>query len=93
MNNYAVFLMGEDFMLPHNGSKKLCGFFVTVRVEADTEDEARAGAIHVLKADPQLADAFTANSPKTPKIEVRVVHKLLPENKMKNTEYTFFPME
>jgi hypothetical protein len=93
MKNYAVFLMGEDFMLPNNGSKELCGFFITVRVEADTEDEAGAAVLEVLKEDPQLADAFKAGSPKTPRIEVRVLHELLPENKMKNTEYTFFPME
>ena len=93
MKNYAVFLMGEDFMLPNSGNKELCGFFVTVRVEANTEDEAGAAALEVLKKDPKLADAFKASSPKTPRIEVRVVHELLPENKMKNTEYTLFPME
>ena len=93
MNNYAVFLMGEDFMLLQNGGKRLCGFFVTVRVEANTEEEAGAEAIQVLKSDPQLADAFKADAPKTPKVEVRVVHELLPENRMKNTEYTFFSME
>lgn len=85
--------MGEDFMLPKSGSKGLCGFFVTLRVEANTEDDAGAEAIQVLKADPRLADAFKANAPKTPKFEVRVVHELLPENQMKNTEYTFFSME
>ena len=80
-------------MLPNSGNKELCGFFVTVRVEANTEDEAGAAALEVLKKDPKLADAFKASSPKTPRIEVRVVHELLPENKMKNTEYTLFPME
>ena len=79
--------MGEDFMLPNSGSKELCGFFVTVRIEADTEDEAGAAALEVLKEDPQLADAFKADSPKTPKIEVRVVHELLPENKMKKDRW------
>ena len=93
MKNYAVFLMGEDFMLPHSGSKELCGFFVTVRVEADTEDEAGVEAIEVLKEDPRIANALKADAPKTPKIEVRVVHELLPVNKMKSTEYTFFSME
>jgi hypothetical protein len=93
MKNYAIFLMGEDFMLSRGESKELCGFFVTVRVEANTEEEAGAEAIQALKSDPQLADAFEADAPRPPKIEVRVVHELLPENKMKNTKYTFFPME
>ena len=94
MKNYAVFLMGEDFMLPNNGSKELCGFFITLRVEADTEDEAGAAAYRSAEGrSAAIADAFKAGSPKTPRIEVRVVHELLPENKMKNTEYTFFPME
>ena len=93
MKNYAVFLMGEDFMLSRDGSNELCGFFVTVRVEANSEDEAGADAIQIVKSDPHLADAFKTDAIEKPKIEVRVVHELLPDNKMKNTGYTFFPME
>ncbi len=93
MKNYSVFLMGEDFMLSRDGSIELYGFFVTVRVETDTEEEAGVEAIKIVKADPELADAFKEDTSQTPKIEVRVVHQLLPDNKMKNTKYTFFLME
>ena len=92
MNNYAVFLMGEDFMLSRDGSMELYGFFVTVRVETDTEEEAGVEAIKIVKSDPELADAFKADTIKAPKIEVRVVHHLLPDYKMKKTKYTYFLM-
>ena len=68
------------------------GFFVTVRVEAQSEREAEISATALVKSDPQLAHAYKAGANETPKIEVKVVHQLLPENRMKNTEFEFFPM-
>ncbi len=93
MTNYAVFLEGNDFELSRNGSKEALGFFVTVRVESQSEQEAASRAIEVVKADPQLEEAFRADTGKNPRIEAKVVHELLPENTMKNTEFVFFPME
>jgi hypothetical protein len=93
MTNYAVFLEGNDFELSRNGSKEALGFFVTVRVESQSEQEAASRAIEIIKADPQLGEALRADTGKNPRIEVKVVHELLPENNMKNTEFVFFPME
>ena len=92
MTNYAVFLEGNDFQLSRKGSKEALGFFVTVRVESQSEQEAVGRAIEIVKADPQLEEAFRATS-KSPRIEAKVVHELLPENTMKNAEFVFFPME
>jgi len=92
MGNYAVFLEGKNFGLSRNGSNELFGFFVTVRVEAESEREAEITATALIESDPQLADAYKADANETPKIEVKVVHQLLPENKMKNTELIFFSM-
>ena len=92
MGNYAVFLEGKNFELSRGGGKELFGFFVTVRVETHSEREAEISATNHVKSDPQLADAFKENASVTPEIEVKVVHLLLPENKMKNTEFEFFPM-
>ena len=93
MTNYAVFLEGNDFELSRNGSKEAFGFFVTVRVESQSEQEAASRAIEIVKADPQLEEAFRADTSKIPRIEAKVVHELLSENTMKNTELVFFPME
>ena len=66
MTNYAVFLEGNDFELSRKGSKEALGFFVTVRVESQSEQEAVGRAIEIVKADPQLEEAFGATS-KNPK--------------------------
>lgn len=58
MTNYAVFLQGDNFELSREGRKQLLGFFVTVRVEAESEAEAGNKAIRLVKSDSQLADAF-----------------------------------
>jgi hypothetical protein len=93
MANYAVFLEGANFVLTRGIGKELLGFFVTVRVESSSAQEAASGAISLVKSDPQLEEAFRAVSEKTPTVVVKVVHELLPENRMKNTEFMFFPME
>lgn len=64
MTNYAVFLEGNDFELSRNGSKEVLGFFVTVRVESQSEQEAASRAIEIVKADPQLEEAFRADTSK-----------------------------
>lgn len=93
MPNYAVFLEGNDFELSRNGRKEVVGFFVTVRVETESEQEAASRAIEVVKLAPLLQEAFRPEASAMPRIEAKVVHELLPENKMKNTEFTFFPTE
>jgi hypothetical protein len=93
MTNFAVFLQGSDFELSRGGNKEVLGFFITVRVEAQSEEAAAIAAIGVVKSDHQLEEAFIVKAAKTPKIEVKVIHELLPENKMKNIEFVFFAME
>jgi len=93
MNNYAVFIEGNDFLLTHGDTKEALGFFVTVRVEANSEDEAINTAIEIVKSNPKLAEAYTTNLNKKPSLKVNVVHELLPDNKMNNTGFTFYPME
>jgi hypothetical protein len=93
MANYAVFLEGNNFELARGTNKELLGFFVTVRVESPTEQEAANSAILFIKSAPQLEAAFQVGGITTPSIEVKVIHELLPENMMKNSEFVFFPME
>jgi hypothetical protein len=93
MENYAVFLQGNDFELTRNGVRRALGFFVTVRVESKGKAEAAKSAIELVKSDPELAGAYRANVLGTPSIEVKVVHQLLPENKMNRTEFFFYSMD
>jgi hypothetical protein len=93
MPNYAVFVEGNDFQLSRNGRKEVVGFFVTVRVVTDSEREAASCAIEVVRSDPMLQEAFRPGAGPIPRIQVKVVHELMPDNKMKNTQFTFFPME
>jgi len=92
MKNYAVFLEGNDFELTRKGTKEIVGFFVTVRVETASEDEAAVRAIEVVKSYDLLKEAFNPNATATPRLDAKLVHELLPDNKMKNTELVFFPM-
>lgn len=92
MPNYAVFIEGNDFELSRNGRKEVVGFFVTVRVETESESEAASRAIAVVRSDSLLQDAFKPGVGAVPRIEAKVVHELMPDNKMKNTQFTFFPM-
>ena len=91
--NYAVFLKGANFEINLDGNKQLLGFFTTVCVEAASKEEAKSSALKVLLADPQLESCFANQQHIKPSIEVQVVHELLADNHMKNTGYTFFPME
>ena len=93
MPNYAVFLEGNDFALSRNGRREVVGFFVTVRVETESEHEAASRAIEVVKSNSMLQEAFGPEPGAVPRIEAKAVHELMPDNKMKNTEFTFFPME
>jgi hypothetical protein len=92
MKNYAVFLEGNDFELTRKGTKEIVGFFVTVRVETTSEDEATVRAIEIVKSYEILKEAFSPSATATPRLDVKLVHELLPNNKMKNTELVFFPM-
>lgn len=92
MKNYAVFLEGKDFELARKGTKEIVGFFVTVRVETASEGEATASAIEIVKSYEILKEAFSPSAAATPRLNAKLVHELLPNNKMKNTELVFFPM-
>jgi len=93
MPNFAVFLEGSNFELSRNGLNEVVGFFVSVRVEAQSEQEAANCAIEVVKSDPLLQQEFRPEASAIPRIDAKVVHELQPESKMKNTEFIFFPME
>ena len=93
MGNYAVFLEGKNFALRRGREKELFGFFVTVRIEAHSEPEAKIKATALVESDPQLVDGYKADANVASTVEVKIVHELLPENKMKNTEFVFFPIK
>ena len=93
MKNYAVFLEGNDFELTRKGKKEIVGFFITIRVETASEAEAASRAIEVIKSYDLLKEAFNPNATVTPRLDAKLVHELLPNNKMKNTELVFFPIE
>ena len=92
MKNYAVYLEGADFLLPRGDKKELLGFFVTVRVEAESDLAARVAAQTLVESDPELTGAFREQGI-APKLTVKVVHELLPDNRMSKTPYMYFPME
>jgi hypothetical protein len=93
MANYAVFLEGNDFALNFGGVEQAVGFFITVRVEAHSEEAAATAAIAIVRADPRLAEAFSGATLQHLRLEPKVVHELPPENRMENTGFVFFPME
>lgn len=93
MTNYAVFLEGNNFELTHGERKDRFDFFVTVRVESPSEQDAKDHAIYLVRSTSELQEAFQNTSEIEPSIEVKVVHELLPENKMKNTEFIYFQMD
>jgi len=93
MTNYAVFLHGENFEIHYEGKKQAVGFFTTVHVEAETEEIAGHMAVEVVESDLVLSEAFAPGASAKPDLQIRVIHELEPDNKMKNTKYTFFAMD
>jgi hypothetical protein len=93
VSNYAVFLQGQNFKLEQEGSSAMLGFFVTVCVEAKSEEEASDAARKAVQSDPKLAAAFQGKPAIQPSIAVEVVHLLTPEINKFTTGYTFFPMD
>ena len=86
-------MQGENFELEHDGSRALMGFFITVRVEAESTEAAGLRAKEVVEGDPRLAAAYNSAGSLEPTISVHVVHKLPMSNKMKNTDFVFFEMD
>ena len=93
MAYYAVFVEGNNFELSLDGRKERLGFFTTVRVESPSEHDAKESAVSLIRAAPELQEALQTSSEIKPTVEAKAVHELLPENKMKSTGFTFFPME
>ena len=87
--NFAVFLMGENFLLGQ--PPILQGFFITKGIEAPNEELAASAAIAAVRADPRFAGAQSEPAVPAPTIRVEVVHAL--PHLMRDTDYTFFPME
>lgn len=92
MTNYAVFLNGENFDIHFEGKRQLVGFFTTVRVEAETDEAAAHMAVDVVMSDSMLSEAFSAGTSTKPDLQIKAIHVLEPDNKMKNTPHTFFSM-
>jgi len=92
MQNYAVFLEGNNFLLhDEHGTSKVVGFFVTKVVVATSEQEAAAAALQATWKDPKFA--AQGGSVPAPSLEVKVVHQLPASSEMKDTGFTLFEME
>ena len=87
--NFAVFLMGENFLL--EGHESLQGFFITKGIEAPNAEGAAQLAVAAVKADPRFAESLAASTALPPTIQVKVIQSL--PHLMRDTEYVFFPME
>jgi len=59
---YALIFNGQNFLARLNGQKKKFGFYKTVRVEADSLEEAELKGIELLRSDEELL-AMTLNEP------------------------------
>ena len=92
LRNFAVFLMGQNFLLEVDGHESLQGFFVTVRVEEADEGAAAIAAIKRVRSIDLIAMALSRTLDLQPTIEVRVVHELPESIKMKDTELSLFAM-
>ncbi|WP_177418983.1 hypothetical protein [endosymbiont of Lamellibrachia barhami] len=90
---YAVFLQGENYEIPTNEKTKHVGFFVTKVVDASNKISAEEQAMVLVGKDPQIIKAIAMSDGIEPTLEVKVVHELLHESRMKHTTYTYFPME
>lgn len=84
--NYAVLLMGENFLVA--GQPGLRGFFITRRIDASSEEIAKAQAIAAVMADAQLSRAASVE----PTVTVKAVHPIAESSHVRETRYFFFPM-
>nr|CAS02675.1 putative integron gene cassette protein [uncultured bacterium] len=90
--NFAVFLMGQNFLVDTGGHESLQAFFITVRVEEPNEDVAASAAIKRVRSLEPIALALSRSHLPEPTIEVRVVHELPESIRMKDTDLLLFPM-
>jgi hypothetical protein len=84
--SYAVLLMGENFLVA--GQPGLRGFFITRRIDASSEETAKAEAIAAVIADARLSRAASVE----PTVTVKAVHPIAESSRVTETRYFFFPM-
>ena len=90
--NFAVFLMGQNFLVETGGQESLQAFFITVRVEEPNEEAASSAAIDRVRSLEPIALALSRSHLPEPTIEVRVVHELPESIRMMDTDLLLFPM-
>lgn len=93
MKKYVIFIEGENFLLDFNDEETAMGFFITKCVHANSKEKAKELAFHLLRKEPKLSQAFRRSGILLPTMVAHVIHELLQGSKMKDTKFTFFPIE
>ena len=56
MKKYRLFVCGENFIFKVDDEEQRLGFYTTVFIEAENEEEAELKAIDLIRNDPKLKD-------------------------------------
>ena len=95
MKKYKTFVRGENFLINIDGREQRLGFYTTVFVEANDQEEAEQRSIQLLRDDPKLQESTLNNKSDSPMMFVEEIEELdtLDGHKLPRIGFSFFPME
>ena len=95
MKKYRVFVRGENFLFGAEGNKERVGFYTTVYVEAEGEEQAETEAIDLLRNDQRLNSCISDEETNPPLMFVEEIEELNSFDglDLPRTGFSFFPDE
>lgn len=91
LNKYQVRLRGENYLLSHVDSKRKCGFYTAIWVQAKYPDDAYSKAVNIIRDQKKLNSKLLNLENDTPMIYLEEIFELDLESKLeKNSGKVFF---
>ena len=76
MKKYKALIRGENFLINFDGKKQRLGFYTTVFVEAENEDDAEQRSIGLLRTDSKLRESTLNRKADPPTMYVEEIEEV-----------------
>jgi len=97
MNKYQILMNVDNIFLLLDGKLRLMGYYQTVKVEAETPEQAELRAVEIIRNDEEIKSIWIQEKQKTaPRIfaeEIYAVEELDEEIQEDQTGRTFYPIK
>lgn len=95
MKKYRLFVRGENFLFELDDEERRLGFYTTVFIEAENEEQAELQAIDLLRNDPKLVDGLLNPKADSPMMFVEEIDELesFADVTLPRTGFSFFPQD